>query len=93
MREADGQVRAQAVVVRLRSVGGAAINRQCNEIPGAREFKARLDSDGVEAAQPNSPAAYRSAVAGDIARLERFFESPGISKDVFRQWARGVMTA
>ena len=47
-------------------------------------FKARLEADGVEAAPPNSPADYRGAVAQDIAGLEKFFKTPGISPDNFK---------
>jgi tripartite-type tricarboxylate transporter receptor subunit TctC len=61
-----------------------AINRQSNAVIAAREFKARLEADGVEAAPPNSPADYRGAVARDIANLEKFFKTPGISPDSFK---------
>jgi len=61
-----------------------AINRQSNEVIAAREFRARLEADGVEAAPPNSPADYRGSVQRDIAGLEKFFSTPGISRDVFK---------
>ena len=62
----------------------AAINRQANDIVHTPEFKARLDADGVEAAPHNTPADYRESVSREIARLEQFFKTPGISRDTFR---------
>lgn len=62
----------------------AAINRRANDIVHAPDFKGRLAADGVEAAPPNTPADYRESVHREIARLERFFGTPGISRDSFR---------
>jgi tripartite-type tricarboxylate transporter receptor subunit TctC len=62
----------------------AAINRQCREVLAGRDLKARLDADGVEPAAPGSPADYRNAISRDVARLEKFFRTPGISMDAFR---------
>jgi tripartite-type tricarboxylate transporter receptor subunit TctC len=61
-----------------------AINKQSNAVIGAREFKARLEADGVDAASPNTPAEYRAAVQQDIVTLEKFFTTPGISPDSFK---------
>ena len=60
-----------------------AINRQCNQLISAPDFKARLEADGVEAAPPNTPADYRSSIDRQIADLEKFFKTPGISKESF----------
>ena len=60
-----------------------AINRQCNQVISAPDFKARLEADGVEAAPPNTPADYRSSIDRQIADLEKFFKTPGISKESF----------
>ncbi|HYC47758.1 MAG TPA: tripartite tricarboxylate transporter substrate binding protein [Burkholderiales bacterium] len=62
----------------------AAINRQCNQVIANPQFKARLEADGVDAAQPNTPADYRATVGRQIAQLEKFFATPGISKESFR---------
>jgi tripartite-type tricarboxylate transporter receptor subunit TctC len=65
-----------------------AINRQCNQVISAPDFKARLEADGVEAAPPNTPADYRSSIDRQIADLEKFFRTPGISKESFNPVAR-----
>jgi tripartite-type tricarboxylate transporter receptor subunit TctC len=62
----------------------ALINRQCNAITQAKDFRARLQNDGVEAAAPNTPAQYAQAIGRDITRLEKFFKTPGVSIDKFR---------
>ena len=62
----------------------ALINRQCNAITQAKDFRARLQNDGVEASAPNTPAEYAQAIGRDIARLEKFFKTPGVSIDKFR---------
>lgn len=62
----------------------AAINRQANVVVHAPEFKARLAADGTEAAAPNTPAQYRESMSREIARLEKFFAMPGISRATFR---------
>ncbi len=62
----------------------ALINRQCNAITQAKDFRARLQNDGVEAWAPNTPAEYAQAIGRDIARLEKFFKTPGVSIDKFR---------
>ena len=61
----------------------AVVNRQCNAIIQANDFVARLQSDGVEAAAPNTPADYAQAIGRDIAKLQKFFETPGVSVDKF----------
>ena len=61
-----------------------AINRRANDVVHVAEFKARLAADGTEAAAPNTPAEYRESIAREIARLEKFFNMPGISRDEFR---------
>jgi len=62
----------------------AAINRQCNEIIASKEFRTRLATDGVEAAAPNTPADYQASLGREVARLERFFKTPGVTTDMFR---------
>jgi len=62
----------------------AVINRQCNDIVAGKEFRARLANDGVEAAAANTPADYQAALGREIARLERFFKTPGVTLDMFR---------
>jgi tripartite-type tricarboxylate transporter receptor subunit TctC len=62
----------------------ALISRQCNAITQAKDFRARLQNDGVEASAPNTPAEYAQAIGRDIARLEKFFKTPGVSIDKFR---------
>ena len=61
-----------------------AINRQSNAVIAARDFRARIEADGVEAAPANTPADYRSLVQQDIVTLERFFKTPDITVDVFK---------
>ena len=60
------------------------INQQSNAVIAAREFKARLEADGVEAAAPNTPSDYRGAVQRDITELEKFFKTPGIVPETFK---------
>lgn len=60
-----------------------AINKQCNQVISAPEFKAKLLADGVEAAQPNTPADYRGSIDRQILALEKFFQTPGISRESF----------
>ena len=62
----------------------AAINRESNLIISTQEFKARLAADGVEAALPNTPAEFKSAIDRDVARLEKLFSTPGMSTENFR---------
>jgi tripartite-type tricarboxylate transporter receptor subunit TctC len=62
----------------------AAINRHCNEIIAAAEFRARLAADGVDAAAPNSPADYKATINGEVVRLQKFFATPGVAIDRFR---------
>lgn len=62
----------------------AAINRACNEIIAAADFRTRLTADGVDAADPNSPAEYKARIAAEVSRLDRFFATPGLSLDRFR---------
>lgn len=62
----------------------AAINRACNEIIASAEFRARLTADGVDAAEPNSPAEYKTRIAAEVSRLGKFFATPGLSLDRFR---------
>ncbi len=61
-----------------------AINRQCNAIVASRSFRERLEIDGVEPAPANTPAEYGQSIERDIARLDRFFKTPGVSLDAFR---------
>jgi tripartite-type tricarboxylate transporter receptor subunit TctC len=60
-----------------------AINRQVNDIVHAPQFVARLAADGTEAAPSSTPAQYRQTVSREIARLEKFFRTPGIARDTF----------
>ncbi len=62
----------------------ATINRECNQIIGNAEFGARLTANGVDAAEPNSPADYKVAVTAEVLRLEKFFATLGLSLDRFR---------
>jgi tripartite-type tricarboxylate transporter receptor subunit TctC len=62
----------------------SAINRRCNEIISAPEFKARLAADGVDAAEPNSPAEYRATIDREVTRLQKFFATRGLDLDRFR---------
>lgn len=66
------------------SAAVVAINRACNEIIASAAFKARLAAGGVDAVDANSPADYKAAISGEVARLEKFFSSPGMSLDRFR---------
>ncbi len=61
-----------------------AINRACNEIIASPEFRSRLAAGGVDAAEPNTPAQYKAAIAGEVARLGKFFSKPGLSLDRFK---------
>lgn len=61
-----------------------AINRACNEIIASPEFRARLAAGGVDAAEPNTPAQYKAAIAEEVARLGKFFSKPGLSLDRFK---------
>lgn len=61
----------------------ASINRQCNAIVQAKDFVARLQSDGVDPAAPNTPSDYAQAIGRDIVRLQKFFATPGVSIDKF----------
>jgi len=62
----------------------AAINRACNEIIAGAEFRTRLTADGVDTADPNSPADYKARVVAEVSRLGKFFATPGLSLDRFR---------
>lgn len=62
----------------------ATINRACNEVIADPAFKARLAADGVDAVGPNTAADYKAAVEAEVARLGKFFATPGLSLERFR---------
>jgi tripartite-type tricarboxylate transporter receptor subunit TctC len=62
----------------------ATINRHCNDVIAAPEFRTRLAADGVDPAQPNTPGDYRAAIDGEVERLQKFFSTPGLALDRFR---------
>jgi tripartite-type tricarboxylate transporter receptor subunit TctC len=66
------------------SAAVGAINRACNEIIASPEFRGRLAAGGVDAVGPNTPAQYKAAIAGEVARLGKFFSKPGLSLDRFK---------
>ncbi len=63
----------------------ATINRHCNEIIAAADFKARLTADGVDAAQPNTPADYRAAINGEVSGLQKFLRLRGLRWSAFTE--------
>jgi tripartite-type tricarboxylate transporter receptor subunit TctC len=62
----------------------ALLNRDTNVVIRAPEFTAKLATDGVEAARPNSPADYRNAIEQDVAKWEKFFRTPGLDVESFK---------
>jgi len=59
------------------------INRDVNQVMRQPEFVAKLTSDGVEAAAPNTPAQYRASVEREFQRWDKFFKTPGLDIESF----------
>jgi len=61
------------------------INRDVNQIIRQPDFVAKLTADGVEAAPPNTPAQYRASIEREFQRWDKFFKTPGMDIETFKQ--------
>jgi tripartite-type tricarboxylate transporter receptor subunit TctC len=59
----------------------AKLNHTVGAVMNSPEISARLAADGAEAAPANSPQQFRSLIAADMARWERFLKSAKLKLD------------